>query len=30
MRLSMGVGARRQGGTVRFEYPAVLAAVKGW
>ena len=27
---AMGVGARREGGTVRFEYPAVvLAAVKG-
>src|SRR5262249_7112559 len=27
---TMGVGARREGGTVRFEYPAaVLAAVKG-
>jgi ubiquinone/menaquinone biosynthesis C-methylase UbiE len=28
---TMGVGARRDGGTVRFEYPAVvLAAVKDW
>jgi SAM-dependent methyltransferase len=27
---TMGVGARREGGTVRFEYPAaVLAAIKG-